>query len=540
MKDTILWLQLQPRRKPDRNCLYSSIKDIKKWTKRITQLKMRDQEARFYSLLVEVNGLDLSVNERLAFLESLHQPVVDLIDHLSKTYIGSGLPLAEDKSKYVLRVNSLWSEMTTAYKIIIDDLSESSFFTSIIKQKDLACALYHVLFYLSGQLYSNYTLYSASTENVWRDIHQVFHFASNRKLDNRKIDAKISPKLTILDLYKKVLLFSLANPYHLTILEMKTTWEHLDDWSGLSELNLNSIQVLAKKYPFLIQAYSDRAPFINSLNKMNTKTDELNFPSVSSTSVWGLNTKKLIKRLAKKNKYPDIISNYLIKRLSCSWSGNSDRLENRKELIEPVVIALGVSCISQFLSQIDIKPKILKLNASEIQKLELTPAMYSLYQAYLIDESKNGFRLKLSRHTKKAILPNIGEVIAIKHVDNGVHIGFLRWMRENTEAEIEFGIEYLSAMAEPVQLTKGSDKQFTSRHNPEKLNVLDSFVFPGGKEHNFKPILFTHTFVEKFYNIRNDHLVLHHKTGSINIKLIQKVDEVLGCSLYLFEKASID
>lgn len=540
MKDTILWLQLQPRRKPDRDCLYSSIKDINGWIKRITKLKIDDQEERYFSLLVEVNGLDIPVNERLAFLESLHQPVIALIEHLSKKYLGSGLPLAEDKSKYVHRVNSLWSEMATAYKIIIDDLSESSFFTSFINQKDLACALYHVLFYLSGQLYSNYTLYSACTENVWRDIHQVFRFTSKRKLSNKKIDVKVSPQLTILDLYKKILLFSLANPYHLTIQEMKITWKCLDDWSGLSDLNLNSIKVLTKKYPFLIQAYSDRAPFINSLNKMDTKTEDLNFPSVLSTSVWGFDTKKLIKRLAKKNNYPDIISNYLLNRLSRSWSGNSDRVENRKELIEPVVIALGVSCISQFLAQIDIKPKILKLDALEIHKLELTPSIYSLYQAFLIDESKNGFRLKLSHQTEKPIAPDIGDVIAIKHADNGIHIGYLRWMRENAEGEIEFGIEYLSAMAEPVQLTKGSDRQLISMHNSEKINVLDSFVFPGGKEHNFRPILFTHTFVEKFYNIRNDHLVLHHKTGSINIKLVQKVDEVLGCSLYLFEKAATD
>jgi len=331
LKDTILWLQLQPRRKPDRNCLYYSIKDINEWAKRITKLKICDQEERFYSLLVEVNGLELPVNERLAFLESLHQPVIALIDHLSKTYIGSGLPLAEDKSKYVHRVNSLWSEMATAYKIIIDDLSESSFFTSIIKQKDLACALYHVLFYLSGQLYSNYTLYSACTENVWRDIHQVFRFASNRKLSNRKTDVKISSQLTILNLYKKILLFSLANPYHLTIQEMKITWEYLDDWSELSDLNLNCSKVLTRKYPFLIQAYSDQTPFINPLNKLDAKTDALNFPSVLSASVWGLDTKKLIKRLAKKNKYPVIISNYLLMRLSRSWSGNSNRVENRKE-----------------------------------------------------------------------------------------------------------------------------------------------------------------------------------------------------------------
>ena len=537
MKDTILWLQLKPRHKPDGHCLYSSIRDINQWIKRISKLNTTAQEENYYSLLVEINSLDLPVIERLAILQSLHQPVITHIDKISKKYLGSGLPLAEDKSKYVHRVNSFWSEMATAYKIIINDLSKSSFLTSFINQKDLSCALYHVLFYLSGQLYSNYTLYSACSENVWRDIHQVFRFASTRKLSNKTIKVKVSQQLTIVELYKKILLFSLANPYHLTIQEMKLVWQHLDRWSGLSDLNLDSAKVQIKDYPFFIQPYSDRAPFLNAHINVDIKAADLNFSSVSSISVWGLDTKKLIKQLVKKNSFPDI-SNYLLNSLFHSWSGKSDRVESRSELIEPVLLAFGVSCVSQFLSQIDIKSKEFELDSLEKQEVKLTSSINSICKAYLIDQSKNGFRLKLSHQTEQSISTNIGEVIVIKHVENGIHIGYLRWMRENTKGEIEFGLEHLCAMAEPVQLTRSSNELSEIKYESESLDVLDSFVFPGGKEDNFKPILFTHTFVEKFCSNRNDYLVLNHKTGSIHIKLVQKVDEVLGYSLYLFEKAS--
>ncbi|MCU7937783.1 MAG: hypothetical protein KZQ64_04865 [gamma proteobacterium symbiont of Bathyaustriella thionipta] len=534
MKDTILWLQLKPRKKPDGFCLYSSIKDVNQWVDRISKFNITDQEAHYFSLLVEVNRLDLPVKERIAFLEALHEPVMILIEHLAKKYLGSGLPLAEDKSKYVHKVNSFWSEMATAYKIIIDDLSENRFLTSFMNQKDLACALYHVLFYLTGQLYSNYTLYSACTENVWRDIHQLFHFSSKRKLSSKTIKGKVSQQQTIEALYKKILLFSLANPYHLSAHEMKQVWLLLDNYSSFADVVLDSEKVLKKDYPFIIMAYSDQAPLIHSLKKPDIHVPDINFPSVSS-SIWGLATKKLIKKVSKTNKFTDI-SNSLLKCLLRSWSGESLRAESRSEMIEPVVVALGVSCISQFLSQIDIKPKILRLDTKKSHKLKVTSSIYSLFQAYLIDESKSGFRVKLSQHAEKPITPNIGEVIAIKHIDNGIHIGYLRWMRENPEGEVEFGIEHLSTMAEPVQLTRDSDTLSQSQHDTEKLDILDSFVFPGGEEFNFKPILFTHTFVEKFYNMRNDTLVLNHKTGSINIKLVQKVNEVLGCSLYLFEK----
>jgi len=131
MKDTILWLKLEPRIKSDGKDLYSSIKDLKQWIVRNEKLKTGEWARLYFQLLVEVNELELPVHERLEFLETLHEPVLALIDKLSKKYEGSGLPLAAEKSKFVEVVNTFWSEMANGYKIIIDDLSESSFFIKI-------------------------------------------------------------------------------------------------------------------------------------------------------------------------------------------------------------------------------------------------------------------------------------------------------------------------------------------------------------------------------------------------------------------------
>ena len=539
MKDTILWLQLQPRKKSEGKDLYSSIKDLGEWIQRNSKMKTGDRARLYFQLLVEVNELDIPVQERLGFLKQLHSPVLLLIDLLSKKYEGAGLPLAEDKIRLVEIVNTFWSEMAKGYKIIIDDLSESSFFTVFIKQKDLACALHSILYYLSGQLYSNYMLYSDCSENVWRDLHQVYRFAAKRNLIRKTSKNYLSSELTIADLYKKVLLFSLANPYHLSAAEMKIIWSHLNEWSKYTQVNLETSQVLKKDYPFIIKPYSDQPPFSNHNSENPGNITEFDLSDYASNSVWGLETKKLVNQLEKNTSYSKI-SNYFRERLIRSWMGRTIRKTQRNELIEPVVIVFGVSCISQFLSQTDTQSKVLKLSDEMSQSLETISSVCSFYQAYLIDESKKGIRLKLSHQSKNSILPNMGEVMAVKHIDDSIQVGYLRWLRKNSDGDIELGLEYLSSMAEPVQLTK--DNTYTSTNNEiqnDRITVLDSFVFPGSKEHQFKPILFTHTFVEKFYNSRTDHLVLTHKTGSINIKLVQKVNEVLDYSLYLFEKVDI-
>lgn len=537
MKDVILWLQLPPRNKPDGHNLYNSIADLSQWIERVSKNKTGEQARLYFSLLVEVNALDISVQERLTFLESLHTPIIKLVHKLSKKYSGSGLPLGDEKGKYVDLVNAFWSEMVMGYKIIIDDLSDANFFSSLFNQNSLSIATYSSLYYLSHQAYYSYLLYAVCNVDVWRDIHQLYHFAHQRKFSSKLLKCHLGEYWSIEDLYKKILLFSLANPYHLTNSEMSQLWTELDLSAKYSQIIINSDKALEKKAPFFIKPYSDSPPFSNHFK--NNNSDDINnlLSDLSSDSIWGFETRKLIKYFDK-SKETDVLSIFFIKRLIKLWSGNNGRNNKRNELIEPVVIALGVSCISRFLSQIDIVPKIIKLDDDTQQELESTVSIKSIYQAFLTDESKSGFRIKLNLEPDRKILPTIGEVVAIKHVDDSIHTGYLRWIHENKEGEIEFGIEHLSSMAEPVQLLIKSNAMPPGQHeNSDEMKVLDSFVFPGSKANRYKPILFTHSFIEHFSNPSKTIINLKHKTGTLDICLTQKVDEVLDYSLYLFEKS---
>ena len=542
MKDTILWLNLPQRIKPDKRSLYSSITDISKWIDRTSKKKTGEQARLYFSLLVEVNALDISVQERLNFLENFHPQVLKLVSKLSKKYSGHGLPLGEEKSRYVELVNAFWSEMAAGYKIILDDLSDTGFISAFFSQSELISAINMVLYYLTHQAYYSYLLYSECTMDVWRDMHQVYHFAEKRSIVSKITKNKIAPQISIEDQYKKILLFSLANPYHLSTKEMKQLWEKLNPLVKYSQIKLNSAKVIEKHFPFLIKPYSDLPPFANLTQNhlMDNKEQLLN--ELASDSIWGFETKKLIKYIDKHRSSINI-SSYLLTRISRVWSGDNFRANNRKALIEPVVVAMGGTCISQFLSKINIKPKILKLedldeSEEQVKDFESSLTTHSIYQAFLMDESDKGFRIKLSLDDGQKLMPKIGEVTAIKHHDDSIHIGYLRWIRENDEGEIELGIEYLSSMAEPVQLILSNNMSpGTGDEENTQHKILDSFVFPGGKADHFKPILFTHAFIERFSTLREQPIQMVHKTGKLDIKLTHKVDEILDYTLYLFEKA---
>jgi len=424
--------------------------------------------------------------------------------------------------------------MAMGYKIIIDDLSEGHFLSSIFKKKqnkkNLSCMTYNLLYFLNKILLSNYKLYSGCSEHIWRDIHQVYRFASKRKLVNITIDNELSNHLTIAELYKKILLFSLANPYHLSNNEMDVIWLHLDTWSQYAHLSLVTKHVIKKQFSFLIKPFSDQPPFSRFIHG-SKKITELDLNEISSDSLWGISTEKLIKKINKRKNSP-LISDYLHERLIRAWMGHNIRKNERNELIEPVVFAVGLSSISQFLSQIADIPNIIKLEGESDQKLQSTGSIDIFQQAFLVDESERGIRLKLSNLSDKPVSFGIGEIIAIKHFDDSLQLGYLRWMRENSDAEIEFGLESLTRFAEPVQITKES----IYSDGIDLSNVIDCFVFQGDKTHHFKPILFTHNFINKFYNPKLENLFLIHKTGTVKIKLVQKISEALDYSLYLFEK----
>ncbi len=529
MKDTLLWLQLPERKKPDGHCLYTSIKDMKQWVERTSQLPTGEQSRLYYSLLVEINGLVIPVQKRLELLELLHPQILKLVQKLSRKCVGCGLPLTEEKNRLAELVNAFLHEMSTGYKIIIDELSNVGIVNAIFKHKILIQATYHALFYLNQKLFYNYMLYADHSADEWLDIHQIYYFAVKRHFEKSAIKHLSESIKTIDGLYKKILIFSLSNPYHLSITEMTLLWNKLNNWSHYADLLIPEKN--DGNSQFLIKPYSDSSPF-NRL-QLSMQTDEF-----SSGQLWGINLNYLV-QFMNNNKDIQNVSEYMRKRLIQVWSTQKHREDKRQSLIEPVEIVSGVSNISHFLGIVDLESEIHELYESQLSAKDESQADHALpvFQAFLLDESKGGCRLKLSRENNLTLQPRINEVIAIKHSDGVVHVGYLRWIRENPQQELELGIEHLSSMAEPAQVVITHHQDVAVNSNLLHNRILDSFVFPGGKAQHFQPVLFTHAFIERFAGSSTQDIKLIHKTGEINIKLTQKVDEVLDYNLYLFDRA---
>jgi hypothetical protein len=536
LKDTLLWLQLPKRHKPDAHSLYSTIQDLGQWVDRVNRQKAGEQARLFYSLLVEVNSLDISVQARFNFLNLIAQAIRPLVGRLEKKFAGLSLPLDENKVKYVELVQSFWKELELGYKIIIEDLSDGNFLSGIMSQKNLSLALFNSLEAISYQIFYQYQLYSQIDPQYWRELHQLFHYAQKKKVASKVLKLDDNHAASIEKRYLKLMMFSLSNPYHLTVEHMRWLWNQLDEWVYDVFLVEDHNKFAKKEISFSIDPFSARPPSLQP-NEKNNINDPLFF---LNDKLWGVQTNKLSRTIQKKNADNGHYAEHaaLVERLLRIWSGDQYRRNARNELIDTVNLVLGCSNISNFLSHIEIEPKLLNLHSQSpdtMMHLKIDPQR--LYKALMLDESSSGYRFKLILDDEQRFVPSLGEVIAIKHNDDSIRVGFLRWLKENNENDIELGVEHLSSLAEPVELLlNASKKQNNGSEKSEKSHILESFVFPGGEAENFRPVLFTNSFVERYANSQHQDFKLVHKTGTLDIVLTQKVNEILDYSLFLFEK----
>jgi len=78
----------------------------------------------------------------------------------------------------------------------------------------VATALERAMHHGSRRLFLGYWLYLSAAENLWRDLHVLYGFASSAKLAGKAVDDAAMPGTTSAGhAYAHAVLLSLSNPY---------------------------------------------------------------------------------------------------------------------------------------------------------------------------------------------------------------------------------------------------------------------------------------------------------------------------------------
>lgn len=219
--------------------------------------------------LTELNRCQLDYSERFKALELLRLICFDLAVSLRGKYAQASLPLSNKNEKFYEGAIDINRMLCIGYKIVIADTQQKNIQSS--KDKIVVYAYYHAMQQLSYIMLECYLVYRPIPVNTWKECHRLYKkTAEQNALDILiPIETSNNQTETIAISYKRTLLLSLTNPYHLMQDEARSVFRLLTKLSqGLNIKPFPENESLSGG--FAIDLKSDHSPvFLSSERNAN-------------------------------------------------------------------------------------------------------------------------------------------------------------------------------------------------------------------------------------------------------------------------------
>lgn len=483
---------------------------IRAWVEELPTANVGHTARELYLKLKWLNRLDIPPAARLQALSHMQPVLLFVLDALAAHYARERLPLSERNRLIAELARDLMTRMVVGYKIAFRQYLEKgpSLVDRLIHSKAKAEALYGVLYYLSRLLLQSYRLYQDIPPYTWQEIHATYHWAEECGQQFKGLHNDVlSPgkKTTVSELYKQILLLSLAGPYRMFQGEVEKTYAALKGWTGKCKL-IPFGEAVSAEVKFAVFRTLDAPPaFRERLGQQE------------GLQGWYLDTQKLSAMLSQQlgdsldsNKTPakkavrlqsssELVSDELKRRLMLSWGVGFKRHDKRARDAGKVQVAVGLESVfalmggvgETLITDVGIGVKeVSDLSPEEEAQLQsgslLSKAEWQLSEGNIdvmrdaladrderlqrrlkrvsdvcvevsevLDKSVHGYHFVWSG--KHQTTPQVGELVGVSDsvdfADEAAwQIGVIRWLRDVGEAQLEFGVEIVAKEAAPVML----------------------------------------------------------------------------------------
>ena len=495
----------------------------------IRTLPLADQRATIQLVtqaLRDFNRTTMTINQRAGAL-ALFSPLINtIIKRVTQFYEHSRRPLTSSKREHFDSIQTMLAEAVNGYLLIINESPLPSPLRAHgddqIRHNErrvpagsdthhLCCALYQAIEHLSQRLLHSYLLYTTPETGIWTEIHRLYYIAETYNIPATPFSfgfeptAKQTRSLSIERSYKRILLFSLANPYHLMPHEMARAYQSLRSWAQQCKI-IRSDSPEKLQGRFYIDLESDLPPTHHSLNRLDLELPSLRLLDVAEILPSGKYQRALDRRLAQA----------LIVR--------PERLTKRTNTDEEITLVDGLIAGHNLISNESNAHHITDpLNPIEI-KMPSSTGHSGTFSAQQKDSSLGGLALHHNNVTQ--YLPT-GALITYrpttKSLDDDWHIGTVKWSRNNLDKGYELGIQCLAEDGAAVK-TISLDREDSS--NDSHCALLTP---------NVDPLLHPTTLITSInqYHV-GDKLKVHHEKKKFNVELTQLIETTWAYAHYRF------
>ena len=237
-------------------------KSFKQW---VSDLPIGDVSKIAHALYREtdrLNRLEMSPLERSEALELMLPAVGFVLGKLGLFFSDKPLPLSRE-NRVVARMHlELLVRVVVGYKTVLAQLHDDSFTGYLLHKRIRSEAARRILYFLGEILLHEYSIYRGSPGFVWKEIHGIYHYAVQNDLHYKQVDASDDDpcdRLSLRDIYKRILLLGVADPKSLLRGEVRKVNEALIQW--VTHVTIVPIDDHTSEPPaFLVDATKDAPP----------------------------------------------------------------------------------------------------------------------------------------------------------------------------------------------------------------------------------------------------------------------------------------
>ena len=460
---------------------YLRVKTLKQWLIDLPTANKHKTTQLFIDQVQTINQSRYPVHERIQLLDSLRPTARQLLLTLKQQTKKAIIPLSPRARDAYRLSQELLEVMAEGYKVVLLALIERN----SDKEHDalqLREAIYLVIQYLSRRLVEAYLVYAPAPAGIWYDLHRLYAYSEEREinalpLDDPYPDFSLPMQYTIDLAYKRILLLSLAEPYHMMQTEADDIFYLVSAWTGVCRLS--TLKNTAANGEFAVDMASDKPPRFIAQDMIWEAKDariidldeikqrlEIQLHRILRSSLNTIDHNEQQNHVERRQRD-------MLLRLIEAWDGALARGTPRHSLQTQVQLATGLSASHYYLSSGEtFTPELdeLKLKTGEIEPTVFATAYeaamqkdsFHLNRTYNIrpwwqhNSSESGAALTCSTNSGNTHI-KVGEAVAYRNQDETAShwkVGVVRWLRVGPDDGIDLGIMNLANSAVPIG-TKG-------------------------------------------------------------------------------------
>ncbi|MBI3563411.1 MAG: hypothetical protein HY080_17040 [Gammaproteobacteria bacterium] len=440
---------------------------------------------QFLQRLRSLNTAVYPPKERLALLNTLRALAHNLLAALKQPLRQASLPL-DPKEQYTTEfIQTLLAQLASGYKLVVADLSRKPWYKlKEAERMTLQEACYFGIVYLGMQLLETYAVYSPAPPTVWLDLNQLYQFAEARGLHATTIDEPLPDtplpvQHTVDFAYKRILLLTLAAPYHLMEYEVEDMYRLIAPSAAACQISHLGLHIPQGSY--VIDLNQASGPRFISGDTPWQATDGRGIDISSIKAQLDLHLNRILRNNAQspvldattlaERQYRDMLL-----RLADAWNGRLVRQNPRVQLHGKVQLCSGLNACHYFISgEKEFTPAMDELKLRSHQDQTHHKIFAGVYRDALERDRRHNTKLyALNPWTQRDVSPigialncrdvcadmqtRVGELVTYRFTDSNLHrwrIGVIRRLQyypnaSPQEGQIHIGILNLAIGAVPV------------------------------------------------------------------------------------------